>query len=310
MKKKNWISLIALMIIVSISLIGQQFCEKGEWGTALIALCIYLFPCVLFFLIAVLTRKRKGSHVQFFRWLSYGSFALYFLFLLFLSTPFMHFFNVLGKQDKVKEQVLVIVSDCNTMFSEYTNMVGARVSNYRSVLNACIHQQNYAVLKNIWSTVSNFDSKFVNQVVDVDWKEKKMFRNHYPNEEKWKKQRIEFEDALVNNFDVWTASGQLNQLIIQYDEYKKTLSDDFQSMTPFEKQEGFNPEFIFANSEVEWRKSMEIFTKPAFSGGYFLIYLILAILASSSYIFFKDSTVKKTKRSKGKQGVYQLGHKL
>lgn len=75
MKRKDWISLIAMLIIVFIALMGCQFKANGDWLKAAIDLLFVLIPMALFFVIAVAARNRKGGYIKFWRGLSYVLFG-------------------------------------------------------------------------------------------------------------------------------------------------------------------------------------------------------------------------------------------
>lgn len=308
MKRKDWISLVAMLIIVTVALIGEQFCTQGSWTDAAISISIQLLPLLLFFVFAVVARNRKGSYVKTWRIASYACFAISVVFLLMFSVPFMHYFNVIGNQSQVKSNVQYILNDCNGMFDAYEKKVSSRVSNYDSNLKIAINQDYKELLNEVFPTAKNITLKDKNNAVNA-WKVK-MFTNHAANKQVLEANLPIYKNALIDNFSVFDASGQLHKLITSYNDFKTTLQKDFSELSPSEKILCETYEFKFDNQELKWMNAEKIFTQPSFNFLYFVLYLILALFACTSYIFFKDENVQTPKMRAGDQSVYQCGHKL
>lgn len=316
MKRKDWISILAFIVILGIALIGQQFANYGSWIDAVINMGIWLLPMLLFFILAVFARNRKGNYVKFWRGLSYVAFVGAFLILMVgYARPFMHYFNVIGSQDFVKEKAQLILDDTDKMFKEYQESTKAREGNYERDIEVAInqgHQHNpNSILRKSLKNLPNYNEPNLAEKTAKDWYLPRM-QNWEKNNEQWKKKKTEFKNALIYNFNIFTAAAQFNALSTQYFTYKKALAEDYATnCTEWEKEEGFDTNFTFANKESEWETAKEIFTVMKFNLCMFLLFLVLALLASSSYVFFKDSSIKTPKqRNTTDNAVYQLGHKL
>lgn len=310
MKRKDWISLIALLIIVGIALIGEQFHANGEWADGGISLLTKLLPLLVFFIIAVYFRNKKGSYVTWFRGLSYVSFAISVALLLVLSMPFMHYFNVIGSRDNIATASRQILDDCDVMFKEYEKQIGQRISKFESDLQTAINQNHEAFLKKEYPTVNTFDNRFREKAKD-DMTEKVWFANFYVNKDSLNSvKKAQFENILIRDFDAFSAAGELNELFTLYDRYKKLLTDDFSKTTPFERDENYSAEFNYQHHESTWNNSKLIFTQMNFNILWFILYLVLALLTCSSYIFFKDSNVRVPRPRTGSQSIYDKGHNM
>lgn len=316
MKRKDWISILAFIVILSVSLIGQQFANFGSWTDAVIIIAILSIPMLLFFILAVFARNRKGNYVKFWRGLSYVAFAGAFIFSMVGYAPsFMHYFNVIGSQDFVKEKAILILDDTDKMFVEYKESTKKREEIYESDIQTAInqgHQYNpNSTLRKALKNLPDYNKSNLAKETAKAWFIERT-KNSDKNNEKWTKIKPDFKNALINNFNIFTAAAQFDALSTQYDTYKKALTEDYAAnCTEWEKEEGFDTSFTFANKESEWKTAKEIFTDKKFNFGMFLLFIILALLASSSYIFFKDSSVKTPKqRNTTDNAVYQLGHKL
>lgn len=309
MKRKDWISLIALLIIIGIALIGEQFHLNGEWRGGAISIIINLVPLLVFFIIAVVFRNKKGSYVKWFRGISYISFAVSVVFLYYFSKPFMHYFNVIGSQDDITTAAEQIINDCNVMFKEYEEQINHRVNKYESELKSEINQGHIDFLKNEFPTVNNFDNRFVTKTVS-DMKESVWFANYYVNDSIRKTKQKEFEGVLIDNFDTFRAASELNQLIKQYNDYKKLLSDDFSRTTPFERKDNYDALFNYINNEEKWINIEDYFTKMNFNIIWFAVFIVLAFLACASFIFFKDDSVRAPRPRLGAQSIYEEGFNM
>lgn len=310
MKRKDIISLFAMAIIIIIAYLGTLFKANGNHLDAVINLLILLLPLSLFFIFAVVARNKKGNFVKFWRASSYVSFVLSLVFLMAISGNFMHYFNVIAKQDKVSEKVELIIKDYKTMYDEYEKLVNSRVSTYQSELMAMYNQGQYSAIKQMIDPTMTVSKPALNKVV-ADWKIM-MFKNHSSNKKTINKSLEDFQSVLIDNFSLFSAAGELNNLILQYKDHKKQLEEDFAKTTAVENNDGIIPSFIFENSEDEWGNVQDIFRKSGFNFLFFVIYLVLAALACSSYIFFKDTTVRPPTPDKrgSNQEVYSLGHRL
>lgn len=309
MKRKDWISLFALLIIIGIALIGEQFHANGEWIDGAISLLTKLLPFIAFLVLSVVFRNRKGSYQKWWRGISYGLFAISFLFLLLLSRPFMHYFNVIGSQERITQAAELILKDCDAMFKAYEESVIHRKDAYSSQLNVAVKQQDMAFLQKEYGTANFNDPNFVDKAVD-DWKEA-MFSNFAINKDSLDNTKApQFRNSLIENFDIFRAARELQQLMSQYDSYKSLLSNDFKNLNPFEKNEHYKEEFSFEHSEKEWRRAQQVFTQMNFNLFWFLFFIVLAFFVSSCYVFFKDDNVQVPRPRTGVQSIYDRGHKL
>lgn len=310
MKRKDRISLVALLIILGIALIGEQFHANGEWTDGIISLLTKFLPLLVFFIIAVYFRNKKGNYVAWFRRISYVSFAISVVFLFILSMPFMHYFNVIGSQERIATASRQILDDCDVMFNEYEKQIGQRVSKFESDLQTAINQNHVAFLNAEYPTVTTYDSRFREQAKD-DMTEKVWFANYYVNKDSFDlTKKPQFEKVLIQDFDAFTAASELKELFTLYDRYKKLLTEDFSKTTPFEREEHYCAEFEYQNQESSWRSSTDIFTKMEFNFLWFLLFVVLALFACSSYIFFKDENVRVPKPRNGSQFIYDKGHNM
>ena len=310
MKRKDWISVIALLIIIGIALVGEQFHASGEWADGAISLMTKLLPMLVFFVIAVFFRNRKGSYVAWYRKISYITF-----FLMVISLPFMHYFNVIGSKEEIATVSRQILEDCDAMFNEYEKQINNRASKFKTELDrAVISAQEGDItyinlLKQEYNTQTTYDNRFKDDAIDryVDlW-----FANYRANKDSLNNiKKPQFEQILIQDFDAFQAAGELNSLFTQYDRYKKLLTDDFSKTTFFERKDNYNPEFTYANHESSWMNAKDIFVKMKFNFLWFLVFLVLALLASSSFIFFKDDTVQPPRKRAGTRSIYERGHKL
>lgn len=310
MKRKDWISLVALLIIVGIALIGEQFHANGEWADGTISLFTKLLPLLVFFIIAVYFRNKKGSYVAWFRRISYVSFAISVVFLFILSLPFMHYFNVISSQEKIAIASRQILDDCDVMFKEYEIQIGQRVSKFESALQTAINQNHEDFLKKEYPTITNFNNRFREQAKN-DMTEKVWFANYYVNKDSLDTmKKPQFEQVLIQNFNAFSAASELKELFTLYDRYKKLLTTDFSNTTAFERDEHYSAEFKYPDQESSWRKSKDIFTEMDFNLLWFLLFMILALFACSSYIFFKDDNVRVPTLRTDSQSIYDKGHNM
>lgn len=305
MKRKDWISLIAMLIIVFIALMGCQFKANGDWLKAAIDLLFVLIPMALFFVIAVVARNRKGGYIKFWRGLSYVLFGFTVLCLLWMSRPVMHYFNVMANKQIVTENVQSILGSCEKMFQKYESEVGSRIITYIEDIKSAKegNTKKLRVLRNFDPTMTDYD-KLVN-----DW-QIAMFTNYEENKKQFEEQRQSFEKALILDFNPFKAAGQFDQLVTQYDSYFKALSKDYSNLTPFEKDERKN--IVFESEDIDKVKKevTSIFAEYAFNFLVFIMYLILAFLACSSYVFFRDETMGKFSKRGTYADVYQKGFQL
>ena len=310
MKRKDWISLVALLIIVGIALIGEQFHANGEWADGTISLLTKLLPLLVFFIIAVYFRNKKGSYVAWFRRISYVSFAISVVFLFILSMPFMHYFNVVSSQEKIATASRQILDDCDDMFESYKNKISTRKSTYQSRLNTLLNESKFDELADLFPKyTSTIDQNAINTFVTDQ--NKTWLKNYKANKDTLDNvKRKQYESVLIENFNVFRASSELNDLFQQYANYKKILKTDFLHYTPVEKKANYDVQFDFQGNEDEWRKSKEIFTQMNFNFMWFLSFLVLALFACSSYIFFKDDNVRVPKPRTGAQSIYDKGHNM
>lgn len=326
MKKKDIISLVAMGIIVVIAYLGALFRSNGNHLDAVIGLLIILAPFALFYVFAVVARNKKGDYVKFWRGASYVSFGLSVILLLGFSSFFMHYFNVMTRvneskkvYDEIKQEyveakifetnVNLIIQDFKTMYSEYSNSVGDRANTCRSDLETMFNQHEYDKLKAILDQNNSglsINKSSINQCVDT-WL-KSVTKNY--NDNKNKISLNDFSEALIEDFKVFSAARDLGNLISTYNDHKHLLEKDFANPTALEKFNGVTAVFTFNNSENEWKDIQNIFTEREFNLLSFAIFLVLGVFACSSYVFFKDSTVRPPKKNTSHQDVYSLGHRL
>lgn len=307
MKRKDIISLVAMCVIIIIAYLGALFMEGDSIG-AVIDLLIILLPLAFFYFFAVLARNRKGNYVKFWRAISYVSFTMAVIFFLLNSINFIHYFNVISKEDIIAEKVKKIITDYQSMYDDYESLVNSRVASYNSDLMTLYNQGQYHRIKALIDPTMTVTRASIDRVTD-DWKVM-MFKNHAANKKIMEESVEKFSDVLIDNFKVFSAAGELNNLITQYTLHKKQLEDDFAKQTAIERMNGIAPIFTFRNSENEWEDVEDMFTKPEFNFLYFIIYLVLVAFACSSYIFFKDTMVKAPKKTLSNQDIYSLGYKL
>lgn len=306
MKRKDVISLVAMLVIVGVALIGEQFMAKGDWLDASINLSLKLIPLVLFFVFAVVARNRKGGHTGLWRKVSYVLFGLALLCLLWMSVPFMHYFNVMNSKKIVSDNVTVILDKCNEMFDDYERQVDARLVAYRANVQSAYdgNSGKMAVLQKEDASATSYRGW-------PDAWQKNMFENPTKNKEQFLSQRTTFEEALILNFNPFLAASQFEQLVTQYNSYRELLSEHFANQNPFEKNDqaemDFEPKSIQSVSE----KTMDVFTESHFNLGIFLAYLVLVLFSSFSYVFFKDDLITgKFSNKKNYASVYNKGFQL
>lgn len=311
MKRKDWISLLSMLIIFGVALLGEQFVAGGNWIKASMELLIKLLPFVLFFVTAVLFRKRKGSYVQWWRRVSYGLFAISVLFLFLFSGPFMHYFNVTSSDSKesIKKATELVFQDCDNMFESYDTKVNDRVSNYGTQLETLVKQKEYDKLNSILRTKQTFylisDIQRLKGAFSVA-----KFKDFKANKDSLKSLKPKFEKVLIHDFDPFKAAAEFNELLKLYNAYKNKLTDDYAIKNAVEEYNKEEFVFDFENHENEWRQAIKIFTEMEFNFFWFLLFVVLAIMAGSSYIFFKDDNVKMPTKRVGNQGIYERGHKF
>lgn len=305
MKRKDWISLIAMLTIVFIALMGCQFKANGDWLKAAIDLLFVLIPMALFFVIAVAARNRKGGYIKFWRGLSYVLFGFTILCLLWMSRPVMHYFNVMGSKQIVTDNVQSILGSCEKMFQKYESEVGSRLTTYKEDIKSAKEGniKKLRVLRDSFPTMTNYD-----ELVKT-WQET-MFEVYKDNKRQFEEQRQSFEKALILDFNPFKAAGQFYQLVNQDSIYFGALSAAYSTLTPFEKYEQKNIVFESEDIDKEKKEVTSIFAEYAFNFLVFIMYLILAFLACSSYVFFRDETMGKFSKRGTYADVYQKGFQL
>lgn len=308
MKRKNIISLIALGIIVVIVYLAALFRANGNYLDAAISLLLILVPFAFFYIFAVVARNRKGEYVKFWRGASYISFGLSVFFMLIFSFNFMHYFSVISNQDKVSEKVEIIINDYKSMYEDYEKLVNSRVASYNSDLMTLYNQGQHGRIRDMIDPTMTVTRTSVTKVTD-NWKVM-MFKNYSENKKQMMRSVDDYSDALIDNFRVFSAAKELNKLINEYNSHKDQLIEDFSKQSAIEKESGIAPVFTFSNSEAEWIDVQNIFTDSEFNFIAFIVFLVLGAFACSSYIFFKDSTVRPPINKTSRQDVYSLGHRL
>lgn len=103
MRRKDWISIIALLLIIAIASLGEFISAQGNPAITIGNLW-YFIPMIILLVSAVLMGRRKGNHASLFKWLSWTSYGLSLFFLFCSVDSFMHFFNA---QDSSKKEALI-----------------------------------------------------------------------------------------------------------------------------------------------------------------------------------------------------------
>ena len=300
-----------MFVIVVISFFGLLFDNNGSYLEAAILLFILLFPLVALYLFSVFARNRKGSYVKFWRLVSYISFTASVIFLFVFSIYFVHCFNVFSAKKEISKAVDHILVDYKNMYDAYESQVGARVETYGSESAAYYNQYGSAKTRELLKVTYKVNLNTLKDLKEK-WKEK-MFTNHSANKKTMQTSIEKYERVLIDNFSIFSAASDLKNLVSEYNSHKEILEKDYSFQTPFEEYNNESQIFKFNNKEALW-SDVEDYFKTTHSYGanifIFLVFLVLAVFACSSYIFFKDSTVRAPKRNQCTSDVYSMGHQL
>lgn len=315
MKRKTLISVLAILFIALVSLLGELFCAKGVWLDALINFSLKFLPFLILFITSITMVTKKGGYSSMFRVLGWISFVASICCLFLLSKPFMHYFNVMNNQEQVKQSTKLAIEDYSKMFNEYEETVSSRVNKYMARLRTAIAEKDNALLYAVQNSTTKtvmIDLAFANKAVDA-WKES-MFTRHAECKRQWEGkegQKAQYLEGLTTNFNMFTSAKLFDGLVSLYDSYKEKLSETYASCNPIEEYDikqgkSSAPSLEFENKEKDWKKTQRLFVVPTFNLLFFILFIILAALASFAFFFIKIELVKRPKKSDG-SGVYREG---
>lgn len=284
MKRKDWISLLFLPLIIVVAYFGHLFFASGNHVEAASEIAIYLLPSILFFILAVILRTRKGNYAKLFKGISYACFTIAAAGIIYMAIPFTHFLNVLNNKEQVKKKVEMILSDHEEMVKTYTNEINSlRQTQGEDIADA---------LMDIWeeSYMTGYTTGSDNKLL-LD-----------------KDKISEYTSVLIDNYALFSAPANLKLLLTEFDTDKTTLTKKYNKCN---QDAGKRHTFKYSGKEKEWKNIEELFTEFNVNILYLALYLLLAIIACSSYIFIKDDSVRAPKKKDNNMDdVYSLGHKL
>lgn len=280
MKRKDWISLLFLPLLIVVAYFGHLFFASGNHVEAASEIAIYLLPSILFFILAVILRTRKGNYVKLFKGISYACFTIAAAGIIYMAIPFTHFLNVLNNKEQVKKKVELILSDHEEMVKTYTNEINS------------LHDELAADV--------------ADESLMANWEESYM--TGYTTGSDYKllldKDKIsEYTSVLIDNYALFSAPANLKLLLTEFDTDKTKLTKKYNKCN---QDAGKRHTFKYSGKEKEWKNIEELFTEFNVNILYLALYLLLAIIACSSYIFIKDDSVSPPDID----DVYSLGHRL
>lgn len=310
MKRKDWISLVAIILIIAIAALGEYISVQGETVVTLGNLW-YLIPMIILLVCAVLMASRKGNHGKLFKTLSWIGYGLS-MCLLFLSVgSFMHFFNSQdsSKKSQLAEKTGMVISDFSNMYEAYKDGITKRKNNYQTQLMTAITLNDMQLLKEIAPMQANWKPKDSKQFAK-DWIENAMMPTYIGYKNSFDSISPIINDAIIENFNIFTAGGEFVSLQALYNLHKRALSDNYSKLNPIEEHNDLSYELIFTNRESEWKDSQEILAKKHFNIYGFLIFLFLAFFGSLTFLCVKNDSIRKPRMRKNVQDVYDAGHRL
>ncbi|MDE7421524.1 MAG: hypothetical protein K2N35_15120 [Muribaculaceae bacterium] len=310
MKRKDWISLIAILIIIAIAALGEFISVQGVTAIALGNMW-YILPMIILLTSAVIMAKRKGNHNKLFKSISWICFGLSVVFLFLSLDSFMHFFNVQdsSKKKQLADKTTLVMNDFYNMYKAYNDGVTKRKDNYESKLKTAIQLNNSSLLREIAPMQANWSPKDSKQF-SKDWVENAMMPTYKAYSTSFDSISPKVNEAIIHNFNIFTAGGEFVSLQELYNLHKRALSENYRKLNPIEEQNDQSYELDYENRESEWKDSQDIFSKKQFSITGCIVFLILAFLGSLTFLCVKDDSVKKPQMRKNVQNVYESGHKL
>lgn len=310
MRRKDWISLIALLLIIAIASLGEFISAQGNPAITIGNLW-YFIPMIILLVCAVLMGRRKGNHASLFKWLSWTSYCLSIFFLFCSVNSFMHFFNV---QDSSKKETLInntvlVISDISNMHQAYKEGVDKRRQDYQHGLRTAIETNNTTMLNEVAPLQSRWTPKDAKKYAD-DWAEKTMLPTYKAYKTSLDSISPIIDNSIIRDFNIFTAGGKFISLQTLYNLHKGQLSEKYSTLNKIEESEGINHELMYSNNENKWKDSHRIYETKEFSFVGFLIFIILAFLASLTFLCIKDESIRKPKMRTNVQDVYAAGHRL
>lgn len=312
MKRKDWISLIAVFIIVAIAALGEYISVQGE---ALLALgnMWYVLPMIIFLVGAVLLAKRKGNHSSLFKILSWVSYGLGLLFLFLMLPGFMHFFNVQDSQKKktLTEKATMVMTDFTNMYQAYYDGVERRKTDYQNRLKTAITDLDIKTLKAVApnKALTSWVPKDSKTFAD-DWSDNTMMHTYEGYKKSLDSITPIINKVIIDDFNIFTAGGKFVSLQQLYITHKNALENSYKKSNRIEEIDEEAYELIFNNREPEWNDAQNVLSEKEFGIGGFIVFIILAFLASLTFLCVKDESIRKPKMRTNVTSVYAAGHKL
>ncbi len=310
MRRKDWISIIALLLIIAIASLGEFISANGNLAITIGNLW-YFIPMIILLVCAVLMGRRKGNHTKLFKWLSCTSYCLSLIFLFCSIDSFMHFFNV---QDSSKKEMLInntglIISDISNMHQAYKEGVDKRRQDYQHELRIAIETKNITMLNNVAPLQSRWTPKDAKKYAD-DWAGKTMLPTYIAYKKSLDSISPIIDKAIIRDFNIFTAGGKFASLQTLYNLHKSQLSEKYSTLNKIEEDKGLNHELAYSNNENKWKDSHRIFETKEFSFAGFFVFIILALFTSFTFLCIKDESIRKPKMRTNVQDVYAAGHRL
>lgn len=309
MRRKDWISLIALLVIMAIAALGECISVQGDIALALGNLW-YFIPMIILLVCAVILGHRKGNHASLFKWLSWCSFGLSMVFLYLSMASFMHFFSVQDSslEDTLKKNTELAKTDMNSMLEAYEKGVYERSGTYQEKLSTAIADGDENLLKSVAPRQSNWSNDDAIKFTQY-WQED-MLSTHQGVKNSYDSISPIIQQSIVTNFDIFTAQGHFNALKELYNTHKAPLLEQYSHRNKYEEARYLQFSLRYPNNESEWMGTGDLLTYKRFSLVGFLIFIILAFLTAIAFLFIKDESIRKPKMRTNVQAVYEAGHKL
>lgn len=309
MKIKDWISLIAILLIVGIAALGEFISVQGDFALTAGNMW-HVLPMAGLLTGAVLLGRRKGNHRKLFKTLSWSCYVSGTV-LLFLSLfSFMHFFNVQdsSKRDDLVEKTGMVISDFDSLYDKYSQGVTKRRHDYEQKLSIAIANKDISTLDSVSGTQKSWEPKHSKHYAD-DWKES-MLKTYNGYKNSFDSIKPVIYNAIIENFNILTAGGKFASLQELYRMHKRALSDEYSRQNPIERITESQQELKYNNHETKWEDAHLVLAKKEFGIAGFTIFIILAFFGSLTFLCIKDDTIRKPKMRTNVQNVYDAGHKL
>lgn len=310
MKRKDWVSVIALLLIIAIASLGEFISVHGNLAVTIgnlwyIPLMIILLVC------AVLMGQRKGNHSKLFKWLSWTSYGLSMVLLFFSVYSFMHFFNVQDteKKKELTDNTALVIADISNMHQAYKDGVDKRRQNYQQKLRTAIAVNDASLLNEVSPLQSKWIPKDAKKFAD-DWADKTMLPTYNAYKTSLDSISPIIQKNIIENFNIFTAGGEFMSLKKLYDLHKLNLSEKYSTLNKIEENFGSIHDLSYPHNEAKWKDSHRIFETKEFSILGFLIFIILAFFASLAFLCIKNESIRKPKMRTDVQNVYAAGHRL